>query len=173
MRRHVSHECIAKSKRSWRALRYDGPYIIDSAKVAPRRLHTKAGNVITRIVLVGALFERLLCAGVFVRVVTRRCQVLRFDYISSDTSATSLRMSNAPAGLHEAFDNAIKAQENHVKIARALINQAVALLRRAEQPESKFSAEDVVKVTAALEKGSKMETRANAELIKLMKEKPR
>lgn len=82
-------------------------------------------------------------------------------------------MSNAPAGLHDAFDNAIKAQENHVTIARALIKQALAMLRRAEQPDSKFSAEDIVKVTAALEKGSKMETRANAELIKLIKEKPR
>lgn len=84
-------------------------------------------------------------------------------------------MSNIPEGLSDSFATAIAAQKDHVSIARALINQAVAILRRNQSADdkAKLSVDDLAKATACLEKGTKMETRANAEIIKLTKEKPR
>lgn len=77
-------------------------------------------------------------------------------------------MSNIPKDLPERFDSAIDAQKNHIRIARALISQAVSLINA-----GKLDVDELTKATAALEKGTKMETRANAELIKLTKERPR
>jgi hypothetical protein len=82
--------------------------------------------------------------------------------------SNSTVMSNIPEGLTERFDAAIDAQKNHIRIARALVSQAVDLIKA-----GKLDVDDLTKATAALEKGTKMETRANSELIKLTKERPR
>jgi hypothetical protein len=81
-------------------------------------------------------------------------------------------MSNIPEGLSDRFAAAIEAQTKHITVARVLINQALKILNSSDAKQA-LDVDDLVKATACLEKGTKMETRANAELIKLTKEKPR
>lgn len=78
--------------------------------------------------------------------------------------------TNAPAGLSEQYDKAYDAQRNHKLIAGALIKQALDIL---QSNKAKLSVEDLMKATAALDRGTKMETRADSEMIKLTKERPR
>lgn len=82
-------------------------------------------------------------------------------------------MTNVPAGLTDRFDEAIEAQKKHITVARALISRALSLINRAEAGDKSISVDDLMKATACLEKGTKMETRANEVLIKLTKERPR
>lgn len=79
-------------------------------------------------------------------------------------------MPSIPDGLVGCYDEAIDAQRNHLKIAKALINRGIALLKTDAE---KLTVDDLAKAAAAIEKGTRMETRANEELIKLHKEKPR
>jgi hypothetical protein len=89
-------------------------------------------------------------------------------FVNDSFSGYAFAMSNIPKDLPERFDAAIEAQQNHIRIARALVSQAVALIKGGT-----LDVDDLTKATAALEKGTKMETRANSELIKLTKERPR
>jgi hypothetical protein len=73
-----------------------------------------------------------------------------------------------PDGLAEAFDQSIEAQQTHLKIARSLIAKGLTLMNA-----TSLDVDDLAKAAGAIDRGTKMETRANEELRKLLRDRPR
>lgn len=67
----------------------------------------------------------------------------------------------------EAVDEAIRIQSEHISIARGLINRWLPVVRNKDSKP-----DELEQATAMLDKATKMETRARAEVIKLTKERP-
>lgn len=76
---------------------------------------------------------------------------------------------DAPDGLHDAFEESLEAQKNHLKIARSLIAKGLALL----QKDKDLDVDELAKAAGAIDRGTKMETRAHEEIRKLLRTRPR
>lgn len=75
----------------------------------------------------------------------------------------------APDGLHDAFEESLEAQRNHLKIARSLIARGLKLLEKSND----LDVDELAKAAGAIDRGTKMETRANEEIRKLLRTRPR
>lgn len=78
-------------------------------------------------------------------------------------------MSNAKAGAPEelikAYEEALQAERNHVVIGRSMIAQAMKLMK--DDPSA------IAKAGTLYDTGTKIESRANANIIELIKDRPR
>lgn len=72
-----------------------------------------------------------------------------------------------PEGLEQAYKEAIEAEHKHKQIAQAMIAAAVGVIKSKD-----IDVDGLVKATASLDKGTRMQTRANEQIIKLLRNKP-
>src|SRR5690606_15970957 len=81
-------------------------------------------------------------------------------------SRSSVRAGSPREDLVAAHEEAIKAQRNHLLIAKSLINQAIRL-QQSNDPDA------IAKAASLYDTGTKMESRANKEIIELIRNRPR
>ncbi len=81
-------------------------------------------------------------------------------------SRSGARAGSSHGDLVADHEEAIKAQRNHLLIAKSLINRAIRLQQSAA-PEA------IAKAAALYDTGTKMESRANKEIIELIRNRPR
>lgn len=76
--------------------------------------------------------------------------------------------SKSPSGLEEAYNSSIAAQEKHLTIARGLIASGLRLLNSGD-----LDVDALTKAATTIERGTRMETKANDQILKLTRMKPR
>lgn len=81
-----------------------------------------------------------------------------------------------PQGLDEAFEQALDAQREHLKIARSLVAKGLKILSgnvEGGNGKKELDVDEQAKAAAMVDRGAKMETRAHEEIRKLIRERPR